>query len=196
MREEEIDRQLSSLIQKVSLPKDWAEELLKMAEKDFKNSAQSNSAFVEETKKDILKINSKLERLLNGYLDQVIEQDIYRVEKGKLLFTKKSLEAKISSLFQKQNNWLEPFQNWIKDAQNISGIARDIDLFAKKVCAKEIFGSNLLLGEKTVRPAEGGAGFRTQNSLAKTGETAWAALCAAHSLVRSEPIGSVLVQYP
>ena len=88
------------------MSKDWAEELLKMAEKDFKNSAQSNSAFVEETKKDILKINIKLERLLNGYLDQIIEQDIYRVEKGKLLFTKKSLEAKISSLFQKQNNWL------------------------------------------------------------------------------------------
>ncbi len=194
VREEEIDRQLSSLIQKVSLPKDWAEELLKMAQKDYKNSAQSNSAFVEETKKDILKINIKLERLLNGYLDQVIEQDIYRVEKGKLLFTKKSLEAKISSLLQKQNNWLEPFQNWIKDAQNIDGIARDTDLFAKKVCAKEIFGSNLLLGEKTVRTAEGGAGFRTQNSLAKTGETAWAALCAAHSLVRSKPIGSILVR--
>ena len=176
------------------MPKDWAEELLKMANKDFKNSAQSNSAFVEETKKDILKINSKLERLLTGYLDQVIEQDIYRVEKGKLLFTKKSLEAKISSLFQKQNNWLEPFQNWIKDAQNISGIARDTDLFAKKVCAKEIFGSNLLLGEKTVRTAEGGAGFRTQNSLAKTGETAWAALCAAHSFVRSKPLSSILVR--
>src|SRR3990170_2900932 len=193
VRQEEVDRQLSSLIQKVSLPKDWAEELLKMANKDFKNSAQSNSAFVEETKKDILKINSKLERLLNGYLDQIIEQDIYRVEKGKLLFTKKSLEAKISSLFQKQNNWLEPFQNWIKDAQNISGIARDTDLFAKKVCAKEIFGSNLLLGVKTVRTALGGAGFRTQNSLAKTGETAWALLRNAHSLSSSKPFSSFKV---
>jgi len=35
VREKEMDRQLSSLIQKVSLPKDWAEELLKMAEKDL-----------------------------------------------------------------------------------------------------------------------------------------------------------------
>ena len=32
-REKELNRQLSSEIQKVSLPKDWAEELLKMAEK-------------------------------------------------------------------------------------------------------------------------------------------------------------------
>ncbi|KKT94730.1 MAG: hypothetical protein UW97_C0034G0002 [Parcubacteria group bacterium GW2011_GWA2_45_15] len=30
---------------------------------------------------------------------------------------------------------------------------------------KIAFDTNLLLGEKTVRTAEGGAGFRTQNSL-------------------------------
>jgi len=56
-------------------------------------------------------------------------------------------------------------QEWIKDAQNLNGIARDTDLFAKKVCAKEIFGSNLLLGEKTIRPAEGG----NPNSFGKMG---------------------------
>jgi hypothetical protein len=36
-------------------------------------------------------------------------------------------------------------REWIKDAQNLSGIARDNDFFAKKVVAKEFFGSNLLL---------------------------------------------------
>ena len=73
IREEELNRQLSSLIKSVSLPQDWAEELLKMAEKDFKNSAQSNSVFVEEVKKEIKSIEVKLQRLLDGYLDQVIE---------------------------------------------------------------------------------------------------------------------------
>ena len=55
--------------------------------------------------------------------------------------------------------------------------------------------SNLLLQNKTVCPAEGGAGFRTQNSLAKTGETAWACLRHAHSLVGSQPLSSILVLY-
>jgi hypothetical protein len=32
-------------------------------------------------------LNIKLERLLNGYLDQDIEQEIYRDEKGKLLLS-------------------------------------------------------------------------------------------------------------
>jgi len=46
-REEELDRQLSSLIKKVSLRPDWAEKLLAMAEKDREISAQSVSAFVQ-----------------------------------------------------------------------------------------------------------------------------------------------------
>src|SRR3989339_973040 len=191
IREEELNRQLSSLIKSVSLPPDWAEELNRLALQDHKKSAQSNSAFVEEVKKEIKSIEMKLQRLLDGYLDQVIEQEIYRVEKSKLLFKKKSLEEKISSLLQKQNDWLEPMQEWIKDAQNLNGIARDNDLFAKKVCAKEIFGSHLFLGEKTLPPAEGG----TPNSFVKMGGNQWDALRASHLLASKKSFSSLLVQY-
>jgi hypothetical protein len=68
-------------------------------------------------------------------------------------------------------------------------IAFDTDLFAKKVVAKEIFGSNLLLGEKTVRTAEGGA----PNSFGKIGGNQWDALRASHLLALKKPLSSVLV---
>jgi len=55
--------------------------------------------------------------------------------------------------------------------------------------SKLLLISHLLLGEKRVRAAEGGA----PNSFGKSGETAWAALCAAHSAVGSKPTSSVLV---
>ena len=106
---------------------------------------------------------------------------------------KKSLEEEMTSLSHKQNNWLEPMKEWVKGAQNLNGIARDTDLFAKKVKAKEIFGSNLLLGEKTVRTALGGATQHSLNSLAKTGETVWALLRNAHSLSSSKPFSSFKV---
>ena len=131
-----------------------------------------------------------VERLLTGYLDQVIDQPDYCLQKAKLLSEKKSLEEEISTFSHKQNDWLAPFQNWLKDAQSLDKIASDSDLFAKKVCAKEIFGSHLFLGEKILRPAEGG----NPNSLAKTGETAWACLRHAHSLVGSQPLSSILVR--
>ena len=56
-------------------------------------------------------------------------------------------------------------------------------------CAKGIFDSHLLLGEKTLRPAEGG----NPNSFGKMGENQWAALCAAHNSVSEKPLSSILV---
>ncbi|PIT92416.1 MAG: hypothetical protein COU08_02835, partial [Candidatus Harrisonbacteria bacterium CG10_big_fil_rev_8_21_14_0_10_42_17] len=169
IRQEELDRQLSSLIKSVSLPKDWAEELNRLASQDHKKSAQSLTARVKEKQGKISALSKKLERLLDGYLDQVIEQEIYCAEKQKLLLQKKSLEEEIYALSRKQNNWLEPMREWIKDAQNLSGIARDNDLFAKKVVAKEIFGSNLLLQNKKVRASAP----KILNSFGKMGGNQW-----------------------
>ena len=178
IREKELDKQLSALIQKVSLPQDWAEELLKMAEKDEKEAAQSCAAFVQEAREKIKEINIKLQRLLDAYLDQDIDREEYRQRKAKLMSEKKTLEEKIINLEQKQNDWLEPFRNWINSALQAEKIARDNDLFAKKVIAKEIFGSNLILAAREARG-------RAQNQ--------WAALCAAHEKVGVLPKSQVLV---
>ena len=151
IREEELDRQLSTLIQKVSLSQEWADKLLEMAEKDKAVSAQSCFAFVKKAQDKIRAINTKLQRLLDGYLEQDIEREIYREQKTKLLLEKKSLDEKMARIEQKQNDWLEPFQNWIKVALTLVKIARDNNLVAKKVVAKEIFGSNLRLAAREAR---------------------------------------------
>ena len=129
----------------------------------------------------------KLQRLLDGYLDQVIEQEIYRTEKSKLLFKKKSLEEKIFSLLQKQNDWLEPIQEWIKDAQNLNGIARDNNLFAKRLLPKKSLARTCFLAKKSARVAEGDA----PNRLGKWGNQ-WGA-SRVHLLALKKPIRSVLV---
>ncbi len=116
-----------------------------MAERDKDKSAQSVSDFVQEVRKQIQSIEIKLQRLLDGYLEQDIEREVYREKKAKLLSEKKSLEEQIYKLEQKQNDWLKPFQNWIKVASNLVKIASDDDLFEKKIIAKKIFGSNLRL---------------------------------------------------
>ena len=189
VREKEMDRQLSSLIKSVSLPKDWADELNRMALEEHGTSAQSFGACMKEKQEAISTISIKLGRLLNGYLEQDIEREVYRAEKAKLLLRKKSLEEEMASLSHTQNAWLEPFQNWLNVAQRLPAIASDSDLFAKKVCAKEIFGSNLRLGGKVVAVAVGDS----QNCVEKTGQNEWACLRHAHSIVSSEPLGSILV---
>ena len=190
LRSEKLDEQLSSLIQKVSLPKDWAEELNRLALQDYKNSAPSLTACVKEKEIKLSVISQKLERLLNGYLDQVIDEQDYRTEKGKLILQKKSLEEEMTALSHTQNDWLAPFQNWLKDAQSLDKIASDSDLFAKKVCAKEIFGSHLLLGEKTVRASAP----KILNSLGEFGGNPWDALRASRISASKKPLSSLLVR--
>ena len=85
IRQEKLNHHLSSLIQKVSLPKDWAVELNRLALQDHGKSAQSLTACVKEKQEKISTISVRLERLLNGYLDQIIDREDYRLQKGKLL---------------------------------------------------------------------------------------------------------------
>ncbi len=101
LRSEKLDEQLSSLIKKVSLPKDWAEELNRLALQDYKNSTPSLTACVKEKETKLSVILQKLERLLNGYLDQVVDEQDYRNQKAKLLSEKKSLEEEMTSLSHK-----------------------------------------------------------------------------------------------
>ena len=158
---------------------DWAEAMRGMLEKEKLESAQSSTAFVQEAGERIRAIQTKLQRLLDGYLEQDIEREIYRVEKAKLLSEKKSLEEQMARIEQKRTGWLEPMAEWIKEAENLPKIARESNLFAKKVAAKEIFGSNLRLANREARLA-------APSGEDLSGGNAWAALRAA-----TEKIGTV-----
>ena len=64
----------------------------------------------------------------------------------------------------------------MQDAGNMEKIARDSNLFSKKVAAEEVFGSNLVLTNREARlRVPSGEDFPPQNQ--------WAALQAAHQFV-------------
>jgi len=180
IREEELNRQLSQLLQKFSLRPDWAAEMRKMLERDKTEATQSAIAFVQEAREKIRAIQVKLQRLLDGYLEQVIEQETYRSEKAKLLSEKKSLEEQTINLEQKRTGWLEPMAEWIKKAENLPKIAQEGNLFEKKVACRTLFGSNLVLANREARvSAPSGKDSPHKNQ--------WAALCAAHDLAFKKP---------
>jgi len=169
------------------LPTDWAEKLNARLEKDKSKSAQSVSAFVQTNQERIEVITTKLQRLLDGYLEQDIDREIYRTEKAKLLSEKKSLEEQMTNLEQKQNGWLEPMSEWIKVASSLEKTARDSNLFLKKVAAEQVFGSNLVLAGREARvSAPISPDFPPQNQ--------WAALCAAHQFV-GQKSESLILEY-
>ena len=151
IREENLDRQLSDILQTVSLPTDWAakmQEKLKIEEADV---AQSSRAVLVDKQQELSNITAKLQRLLGSYLDQDIDRDDYRDCKAKLLSEKKTLEESIIQYHHHRTAWLEPMRNWINEASEIPKVARGEDKIAKKVLAQKIFGSNLTLSHRTAR---------------------------------------------
>ena len=75
-------------------------------------------------------------------------------------------------------------QEWIKEAQNMEKIGLDSNLLNKKVTAKKVFGSNLLLQNKLVRAsAPDSDSFLADSpadSLLNSGGNPWDALRASH----------------
>src|SRR3989338_7432336 len=68
-------------------------------------------------------------------------------------------------------------------------VIKNLFVLSKYYESKLLLISHLLLGEKTIRPAEGG----NPNSLGKGGENRGAALRASHLLALKKPLSSVLV---
>ncbi len=139
IREDELERQLLSLIKEYALLNEWAAELLKMVDEYEREAIQSTAATVQELQNEIKDISEKLQRLLSAYLDQNIEREIYRSEKANLLSLKKTLEGKIPLLEQASISWLEPLKNWIKDAQTLNEIDKTTPVPLKKSSARTSF---------------------------------------------------------
>ncbi len=150
IREEILDGQLSSFIEEFSLPKDWANQMLAMVEKDEKQGAQSSAVFVQESREKTATLSQKLQRLLDSYLEQDIEREVYLKKKAEFMSEKKSLEERIITLEQEKTGWVEPMREWIKEAQTGVKIAQGYDLVSKKVIAKKMFGSNLILSSQAL----------------------------------------------
>jgi hypothetical protein len=151
VREEVLDTEISNLIKPFSLPHDWAEYSLARIEQERKAAAQSSSVLVAQKRAEIEKINLRLQKLLDSFLDGVIERNDYTAEKLKLMSRKKSLEEQSSALSRSHAPWLEPFQSWILEAKNAGQIALTGSLQEKRVLASKVFGSNLVLDCKKAR---------------------------------------------
>ena len=151
VREEALDLQISALLKPYSLRSDWANEMLKRLNDEKKQSTQTAKLMAGQKRAEIEKINLRLQKLLDSFLDGVIDRETYVAEKAKGMSQKKSLEEQCSALLRGRADWLEPFQSWILTARNAGEIAVKGSPQEKKVLAQQVFGSNLVLDCKKAR---------------------------------------------
>ncbi len=110
----------------------------------WKHSQSSAQNF----KKQIKETEQKLDKLVNAFLDGIIEKDIYLQKKDELIKAKVELLQKKTDFGRKGNNWIEPLKNWILDAHHAGELALSKDLTEIKSFVKKI-GTNRRLLDKT-----------------------------------------------
>ena len=125
--------------------------MLTRVKKEKKQSAHSAELVARQKREEIEKINLRLQKLLDSFLDEIIDREIYVAEKAKLMSQKKSLQEQSTALLTGRADWLEPFQNWILTARNAGEIAVSGSPQEKKALAQKVFGSNLVLDCKKAR---------------------------------------------
>jgi len=145
-REEIITSEIQKEIKKVSLSDDWASWMLAENEKDKLVEAQSSTLFADSTKADISLLDSKIEKLMNAYLENALSLDEYRDMKNKLVNEKQLLKEKLSAFEQKANNRFELTEKFLKYNIELAneGINEEKLHLFKKV------GSNFIIEARTL----------------------------------------------
>jgi hypothetical protein len=149
--ESELLAQLVDIVQGYALPADCAAELLRMLDEDEQRAEQSSGAFIAEARGKVGGLQAKLQRLLDSYLDQDIEQSVYRAKQAELMSEKKSLEEQIDKLTLAANAWVEPMRQWLKQAAELKRITKNTEPSAVKSAFVQIDGLNLYLENKKAR---------------------------------------------
>ena len=172
-REELMAEQIKKEIQKVSLPSDWATEMIFHLENEKSEKAQSENSFAQKWKDEILDCEEKLDALLDMILEKSISQEEYNAKKQKILNRKIEIFEKLKALEQKSHNRFELAIQFIKEANQAKNIALQenperIRDFLKKI------GSNFQISDRTLH-------FEFKN--------AWKTLANFNAEARSLPTG-------
>ncbi len=146
-REEDLLAQFKEVLQKVSLPDDWADNMLKELDKEQIESAQSLIALVRSLEAQKEGVAGKLGRLLDAHLEGVVDKESYLTKKAELINQQAVVSEKIGQIKNKGNNWLEPMREFILASSQAKKVASTGDSLEIRLFLKNI-GSNLILKGK------------------------------------------------
>ena len=148
LREEALVEQMKNWIQKVSLPKDWAKNMLAEIDKEKAQAKLESLSFVQNLQKEKTEVEQKMDKLLDLFIEgKGISSEEYQTKKSKLLNKKLDIEQKIRDFEQKGNNWLEPMKEMILASSQAKIFLSQSDKMEIRQFLKNV-GSNFILKGK------------------------------------------------
>jgi hypothetical protein len=148
VREELLTEQMKSFLQKVSLSSQDTEKVLRELDKDEQKAKLNNHVVLQNLKREISEIGTKLDKLLSAYLDEIVSAEEYAAQKEKLLAQKVECAEEIGKIENGSVSWLEPARAFVKSLNHatelvLSGDKSEVTTFLKQI------GSNHILIDKS-----------------------------------------------
>jgi site-specific DNA recombinase len=150
MQEYQVADQLRAELKKITLPESWYKTGLEQIQKWSEEEKIGQKALIQNIGNAILEVKRKLDKLVNGFLEGIIEKDTYLEKKEKLIIKKGDLEEQSKQFGEKAIVWVEHMMRWLEAAHQVESISKsenygEIKLFVEKI------GSNCLLQDKKVK---------------------------------------------
>ena len=159
-----LAKQLRRKIRSIFIPDQWKEKWLTLLEQDKiaeSVKAKENTALTET---ELQATETKLNKLLNAYLENVISEEDYKIKKNELFNIKLQLQEKIEEIKQHGSSWLEPLEHFIMSAFQAQKIAaekneyQNLSDFVRSAC------SNFFLTDQHLQFSYN-LGYSTLNSI-------------------------------
>ena len=134
----------------VALSEKWANKMFELLGKDETKEKGKIKMELARMTTSLEAVEKKLDKLLESYLEEIVDTEGYQTKKNQLLQQKLIFKEKIEEIKTKGSNWLEPMREFLNVAADAAKIVRrknnchDLAIVAKKV------GSNFLLMNKRI----------------------------------------------
>ena len=150
IRDFEMENFMKKVLKDIALPQSWKEAWFQLLEEDEKLEKVSSSQNLGRLELELQALEVKLNKLLDGYLEGIIDGEIYKTKKNELFDEKVQIQEDISRIKSDGSSWLEPFKEFIENAFSASKIARAKNTDEELVNLLKTVGSNFVLDNRRI----------------------------------------------
>ncbi len=144
LSENHLVAQIKNFLQKVSLSSQDSEKILVALEEEENQAKEQARTEVINLKEQLSQVETKLQKLLDVYLEDALTQKEYAAKKETLVSQKVTLNEKITDFEQKGLSWLEPAREFVLSLNQATNLIQTDNLSELPTFLKNI-GSNHIL---------------------------------------------------
>ena len=149
VRENIVLEQMKEQLLKISMPEEWSPVVFAQMTKWENEERKEMQITAQKIEFSLSETQMKLDTLVNGFLDRIIERPIYLQKKEELIKLKMSFELKQKALAKNGNFWLEPMREFLETCQSAGKVALSTDLNEIKSFVERV-GTNRIIKDKNV----------------------------------------------